>query len=355
MKNKFSLLLFLAALAVACSDDDGPAGPDDPVTPSPDRPAWRFEVKVMLDRPTYALYFSDTAIVNNKLARRFADVNALYRGKNALPWFDGDVEFVPVFSASHVYDLSSATIFRQAPAYRGDYPYLLLLDGRAGDQPGEWEHSDWTGWGNEVVSLCYRRADGSIEDMLSSYTTSEAITHELGHARGVPDVYAMAVTSNPVGGGNFEPVTCIMNVCWGGTAWSPYARLLINRNRDLVQGQEGFHPLEEVSFPLAARLEVTRRGAPLAGASLNIYREKMYENRIDPEPAFQKTLLADGTISLSPRELFIAPGETGLAYGVLLLEIIDGDDKLYRFLPAYDLQIAFLEGETATAIVQVDL
>ena len=64
-----------------------------------------------------------------------------------------------------------------------------MFDGKVGDFSDERVHSDWTGWGIEVVCISDNNKgapDGGATtyDILSPYKTSECLAHELGHARG---------------------------------------------------------------------------------------------------------------------------------------------------------------------------
>lgn len=365
MKKKrifYWLSLLLCVVVMACSSgSDEEIGPEEPEGGGEQtgRPEWSFEVKIMLDQPTFKSYGSSVEVVKNKLRQRFKEVKELYHGKKGTTYFDAEIEFKPFFDESCVYDCSSQEVLDNAVAYRGSYPYLVVFDGKVGDFSGERVHSDWTGWGIEVVCISDNNKgapDGGATtyDILSPYKTSEALAHELGHARGVPDIYAMEVKSNPVNGQLFSPVKCMMNICWGGDSWSEYSQLLINRNKALVRGQEGFVPLEQPMYPKKMTLKVTKNGHPVAYAGINIYREKMYENTMESTPFMRSALNNSGELELTPVTLFNGSGG-GIGYGVLLIEVVEGESRNYKMLPVYEVQIAYLKGQTDQYTIELKL
>ena len=116
IRNLFLRLKFLCALSfvlgsffmASCSketdefEDQKEVTADDESDIASERDVWSFDVKVMLDRATYKLYFSDADIVKKKLQERFDDVAALYKGKNGINFFDADIKFNPIFDESNV-------------------------------------------------------------------------------------------------------------------------------------------------------------------------------------------------------------------------------------------------------------
>ena len=76
-------------------------------------------------------------------------------GKKESPYFDADIEFVPFFDETCVYDCSSSGSPGSCCCltYQGDYPYLVMFDGKVGDFSDERVHSDWTGWGSRSFAF----------------------------------------------------------------------------------------------------------------------------------------------------------------------------------------------------------
>ena len=358
-------LAVMAMVFSSCSKDEAVIVPEqeeeeETTGQTSEREVWEFDVKVMIDRETFKLCMSDEEIVKKKLQERFDDVAELYHGKKEITYIDADIKFNPVFESSFVYDESSEEMFRNGAKHRGEYPYLLIMDACVGDYEGERTHSDWTGWGYEVVCMFDNglgAADGgaTVYDMLNQYKTSEAIAHELGHARGVPDIYAMEIKSNPVCGLTFSPVKCIMNICWGGDSWSEYSQLLINRNKDLIVGEAGFTPLEKPDFPETVNISFTKDGNTVSDSEVKVYASKMYSGVLDKDPVASFTTDDKGIMSFSPKEIYTDVNSGNYLYGTLMLEIIYGEDKYYSFLPVYNVQVPYLKNSSNEVTLDIKL
>ena len=151
MKGKqiFYWLSLLLCLAVAGCSSDG----EDEVTPKDEpgeegggeqtgREVWSFDVKVMLDRATFKSYGSSANVVNNKLKQRFKEVRELYHGKKGITYFDADIEFVPFFDETCVYDCSSQEVLdhtghraEQGPADRVRFHFHRIDIGNSAGMP----------------------------------------------------------------------------------------------------------------------------------------------------------------------------------------------------------------------------
>lgn len=359
MKRKnlcFWICLMLVMGIAGCSGSEDTLGEEGGGGSETNREVWSFDVKIMLDRPTFKFaYGSSVDIVNKKLQQRFEEVRELYRGKSGTIYFDADIEFKPFFDESCVYDCSSEEPYANGKTLRGSYPYLVVFDGRVGDYPDEYLHSNWKGWGNEVISI-FKNGKDDVDasytyDILSKYNTTETLAHELGHARGVPDIYAMEVKENPINGEKFVPVECMMNICWGADSWSEYSQLLINRNRDYVYGDGKFIGLEEPFHQDELELKVTKNGVPLSFGRVTVYPEYNLEYKIETTPLMTGTLTNEGTMKIDPKLFF---NQHGILVGTALIEV-EADEKYYRFLPVYEFQVAYLKGEKTKYVVEMKI
>lgn len=371
LRKKTLALLFLSAgLCISCNDDFQPSFyPPNYTYPVPPegRGEWKFQVKVVLDKKTYDTYYKSADVVKKKLQERFDGVAKLYHGVSNTLFFDADLKFEPVFEESFVYEGSSEDLLKRSAKERGDYPYLVLMDGCIGDYPNEHWHQDYTPMGNAnsscTVFFPANAASGDpagsakVYDILSAKQTTEGLAHELGHGRGVLDLYAMEVNAaqNQVNHEQFEAVTCMMNMCWGGTSWSEYSQLIINRNKDYTPQSPMYHDMYEIKLPTTFTLAVTKGGKALSGATVNIYQSKVYSSAIDNQADFTNKLPDSGTLTYDPKKFYIPRWDTYLEYGIVLIEVVDNGKKSYRFLPLYELQTEWLKGNTSDYKITIDI
>ena len=321
---------------------------------------WKFTVKVMLDKKTYDThYHSDPNTVQRLLEERFKDVADIYQWPIGKPSFEGEIIFQPVFDSSFVYDESSlGMVNKEGASLRGTYNYVIILDGCLGDYADEAPYKDYS-WGGYVryFDNGLGKADGgtAVYDMLSNYQTARGFAHELGHGRGVPDVYAMEVITNEVNGQPFKPMECMMFDNWTATTWSEYARFLINRNKNYTLEDNEFHPLSNPDFPNNIVFKVTKNGTPLDDATINVYKSGIYGYKITKE-VYHTGKLVNGQISFESKKLYTPQANRSeLQFGTILIEIVDVNQKYYRFVPAYEVQIAYLKGEFGNYTIDIEI
>lgn len=338
------------------------------MAPVEKRDIWKFQVKVMLDKTTFVRFYNaDIKAVKERLKERFDGVNKLYNGNGKLGthlFFDSEIVFEPVFDESCVYDESSEDVLRRGAKERGIYPYLIIVDGCIGDFDNERGHQDYTGyWYKNKGSDCtvfYSARDrmkGDAWDILKPYSTSEGFAHELGHGRGVLDLYGMEVeaSKNQVNGKRFEAATCIMNMCWGGRQWCEYTRLIINRNKNYTPRMTQYYDMYKLDFPKNVVITVRQNKKVLSDAIVNIYGSAFYSNSLDSIPEYSKRTSDDGIVSF-PTTSFYTPRWAGsIDNGVVLIEARYGDAKGYKFLPMYEPQTTWLKGELESHAITIDI
>ncbi len=378
-KNYLYLLPFVGALALgSCASDQdiedfedeeqAPSTPDKENTTA--RNQWKFGIKIMIDRKTYDTYYKTPQKVNEELAYIFKRVAELHHGKKDSVYFDADMVFEPHFDESCVYDGSSMQLWKDYTngtdkSLRGNYPYLAIVDGCVGDFEGEEARTDYTLWGSEVVRMFDNGTSASGTNdggattypVLSRYRAAIGFAHELGHGRGVPDIYEMRVTTNNVNGESYEPVTCMMNDCWGTTVWSEYSQRLINRNKGLKPSDPGFIPLDKLTLPKTLKLEVKSSEGNMAGAKVNVYKSVVYSNTIENKVYHTGTLDNSESVSFPVKDLFYPDNSglnySGIKYGTVLFEVVQGDKKYYKFIDETMVQMAYFNGQTDACLFNV--
>ena len=173
----------------------------------------------------------------------------------------------------------------------------------------------------------------------------DGIIHEFGHARGVPDIYAMKVDAdkNPVNGQAFSGVRCIMNYPYGEELWSDYAVRMIDhaadRNVDIDDLVAGV-------LPDRIRVEVADADAsPAKGAVVRFYPVRWYTYTVTAEPQAGAATDRRGRCTVPVARIFEPEEEFGVRYCNCLVEAEYDGVKAYGWLPLYELQNARFAGQ----------
>ena len=354
-------------ILIGVTVDEEPPGPG----PDPDpTEAWTFRVKVLLDKDTYEnRYYEQDDIIKERLDLIFDDINAIWNGKQGTPYFANEIKYIPVFdSSTDVYNKSSATVFDQelqvaGNAWRGDCDVVVVFDCNIGDFSGERTGAGYGEVGNRILLPAYGNGNLLLPPSTDPWA-SRTIAHELGHFRGVPDVYSMGLdaVNNPINGQALPTtslLTCMMNNCNDGQfIWSDYAVYIINGNSDIVNRKDQPVKLDEM-YPELMNVVVKRGGAAVANAAVKIYSQPQYgSNPMSTPPRKTGTTDADG-VSAFPGNVMIRNASGNLSRaGVLLIEVIDPantSNKKYKFVPQYEMTIAYFEGKTTDWNIEINL
>jgi hypothetical protein len=229
--------------------------------------------------------------------------------------------------------------------------YDCFYDGaEAGEYGGGCGNDD--GIGTILVINASDEMKNKYSDHFGVYTY-RAITHELGHFRGLIDLYAEVIEAenNPVTHEKFMPAHCLMNdFCYtpdGESYWSDYAIKVINKvgnqkKADLIDGMM----YEE--FPDKMIVSVKKDGTPVA-ATVKLfpaeYDEKKWSSVIREVP-FDTWQLTEGSHTVADlRKLFFASESLWDRRRVFLAEATVGTEKKYQWISDYMMHDCGLDGK----------
>lgn len=170
------------------------------------QPVYTFRVKVGIDRESV-----DSLGGRDRVVQLTEDMfRRVNRAFNYGAQLHAVYDFVVDWDAFYIYDGVSADQIRKP---HPDHDYLVVMDGYKSD-PRE----TGGGWyGDGIQAIYHSRTHNDRFNSPFEKNAIDGIIHEFGHARGVPDIYAMKVDAdkNPVNGQAFSGVRCIMNYPYG--------------------------------------------------------------------------------------------------------------------------------------------
>mgnify|MGYP002777679443 CR=1 FL=1 len=324
MQSRFLLLTLLTLFG----SPDGTASP-----------VWRFSLLVAVEKQTAAFYQQQygsdlPAIVDQQIAR----INATF---NRAGNFAGRYEFY--VDSLYVYEGDpEKEVF--GPAFHQKYKLVIsgFFDNRLG---GGWYGSRRTIY----HSWRWDYANGPFGQW-----ATDGLTHELGHARGGVDIYAMQVDAekNPVSGTAFRAVDCIMNYPYDNQTWSEYTTHLLNSTADrLVEGEDWITR----PFPGKTGIRVVdNRGTPLEGISLSVYPVEWFSYAVRPEPVVRGSTGAAGlfTFAANPFQPGVQNYPWHIRYCNFLIKVVYNSVAVYQWMPLYEVQNAYFRHGPDSAYVQ---
>lgn len=298
------------------------------------QPVCTFRVKIGIDRESVDS-LGGIERVHRLTEDMFRRVN---RAFNYDARFRAVYEFVVDWDAFYIYDGVSADEVRKP---HPDHDYLVVMDGYKSD-PRE-VGGGW--YGDGIQTIYHSRTHNDRFNSPFEKNAIDGIIHEFGHARGVPDIYAMKVDAdkNPVNGEAFLGVRCIMNYPYGEEHWSDYAVNMIDlagdRNIDIDDLVAGV-------LPDRIRIEVAEAdGSPVRGAAVRFYPVRWYTYAVIPEPQAEAATDRRGRCTVPVARVFEPEQEFGVRYCNCLVEAEYDGVKAYGWLPLYLLQNTRFAGE----------
>ena len=215
------------------------------------------------------------------------------------------------------------------------------------------EYGGGCGDSNGIGTILVINASEDARDKYNNHfddNTYRAITHELGHFRGVIDLYAEVIdgTQNPVNGESYMPISCLMNNMTytpdAESVWSDYAVKIINKAGNIkLAGMINEYMYEDFADKLV--FKVTQNGVP-ADATIKLYPQAgSYKNEISSAVAYQYSV-TNGSIEMDARPVFFKnPDYKWDRTAIYLVEASYGEVKKYVWLADYMLHNSGIDGE----------
>ncbi len=293
-------------------------------------PGWKFRVKILGEEQTVEDNGGRIAFMKKvdqlllDASERFQEEEINAEGDNQVHFYMTSMEIFSGSSREQMYKndaLSDASV--------ASFDLRIIINGHPveDDVSGGWLGSPYLNLGH----------DWGGQGGLWSGWGIDCLVHELGHTRGVPDLYAMEVTSkdqNPVNGTTFEAITCTMNYHYGGTPWSDYAIAVINASAGgrLCIDHTTLLPQNGYQIKVA-----DSNGTVVADATVNLYPIYSYSYAVDATALYTGTTDSNGVCTFAENIYRRANGKDVVNH---LVEVIYNNKKTYKWMPIYEPELA---------------
>ncbi|AIM39022.1 hypothetical protein KO02_21750 [Sphingobacterium sp. ML3W] len=339
--------------------------PDPPVVTPTDE--FEFKVLVYVDKASVEGHLGGSErIVSSRMAELFRKVTNYWNesSKGKL-----NKKYRYTFTDMKIYEGSSQSAALRKVIYNdpidfSKYDVTVFFDGiQDNGETGNGGAAHGGGSDNRSVVTVFT-GSGTPKDIFND-NTYRTLTHELGHYRGVTDLYQYIISANdnPVSNQKFDPPICIMNDAASGL-WSDYAAACINRAGSSKQIGKDFTDFFGSMYPKNIEINVTVNGVSKRGLDVKIYGSRAGasgRNRdIYPTAFLTGQTGSDGKYMMRDTKNLFIPDKgkfpnipQDLPYGRwfgFLVEVSSGTTKKYAWLPEYEIQMPFFEGkDTYTA------
>lgn len=312
-----------------------------------------YKVFIAVDRPAVDHWGGEEAY-RRQLHAFFDKVNRFWNeaGQGRFKYY---FKYVPDMQV--VYQGSSNTIEQAYRASSGfpEHDVLMIIDSKADHED---EHPGWyCGGASDGLSLvvCRGRSKTEPEDLFGKDYFFRGVAHELGHYRGVTDLYAdrIRAAKNPVNGLEYEPQACVMNSHYEATSWSDYAVDIINYTALYKRPGKELPGFFHQMFPQNIDVRVRVGGKPGKGVALRLYGSRARFNDLIPTPyRVYETDAKGGCLITGVPDLYDQPERPihtdDLPYNRWFTFVLEAEykgRKEYVWLPEYEVQRAFFKGE----------
>lgn len=299
------------------------------------QPVYTFKIKVGIDRETINT-LGGFEKVKQMTRDMFKKVN---RAFNYNAQFVAIYNFELDYDAMYIYDGPSNEEIK-IPHPKHDF--LVIIDGlktHSSEVGGGWN-------GGETQAIYHSRTYNDNFNDPFNQEAIDGIIHEFGHARGVPDIYAMTVdgAKNPINGQSFLGIRCVMNYPYKEDHWCKFAVNLINLAADK---KIEIDSLVANLCPSKINIIVLNSNdEPVKDAIIKLYPVKWYSYSVTKTPHIISRTSADGICSLNGN-VYGYNAEFGLDCVNFLVEAEWNNKRTYGWLPLYEVQNARFEGKTS--------
>lgn len=281
-------------------------------------PGWKFRCKIMGEKQTVEdcggripfMQKVDALMVEASKYFQVPGIND--EGDNQVHFFMTEMVVFEGLSRTQMYDRSGAT----DDSY--DLRIVFNANSKSGDVAGGYLGSPYLCIGHNWSG------DGGLWEGLGI----DCLVHEMGHYRGMIDLYACEVPSagNPINGEEYEADYSIMNYHYGNKHWCEYSLALIN-----ASAGDKVAVSNDSTIPSEVHIVIKdKNGAVANGAVVKCYPVYPYSNKVNELPLFEGTI-ADG----KPMELTDNPLTKSGRVDNLLIEVEYNGVKTYEWMPLY--------------------
>lgn len=340
--NKFRISMIalfvslIASTAMACTPQT-PVDPNPTTTTSsttsttPIPTTWDFSLRVGVTSDLVTKYGGLTAI-RTKIDQQLVEVNARYAGfTKPIRWTVGELY---TYSQPAWVEVNSSF----ASNHAGQDFLLLYAEGTGG--------AGWYGSQHSIV-IDWAPASSGIFDTNAMY----ALVHELGHARGMIDMYQLQVSSNPISGGLYAPPAGFMTYPYGATDFDAYNQAIGNAAGPDVN----YDVIVPDNLPTSYKVVVKNlSGTTVSGASVSLYPMSWGAGSISTS-ALQTGSTSTNGIWTTPSNPFVpSVGQPwDLTYPLLLIKATSAGKTGYGWVSLPDAGLAYFANPTAAFSVTV--
>lgn len=222
---------------------------------------------------------------------------------------------------------------------------MIIVNGHASENDLSW------GWlGAPYLSLGHDYSGLFVPNAI------DALAHELGHSRGMYDLYLEEVnkaSDNPINGQTYEAKDGMMNYPYGNSKWSDLSQLIINESSDQKVAVKYWN-----YFPNSFQIIVKQKdGTSAKGAQIKIYPvghgtspNKVRENDVI---MYRGTTDASGSYDFDGNNPFAIDQDPSKVVFNFLVQIEYKGSTAYQWMPLDDALLAGGKGTPYTLTVKM--